>query len=826
MIEHQPYGNDDPYKSTAIERFPRDPAPTQAVQVGFRTDPVATEAWIDLRQVMPGGAVEQGRVAATALGEGLWTADLGPFEGGRVEYRLAGRLADGSLETADFAFEVGKWVSVTGVASLAVDGSQLVIELETAGTPARLRVSFPTDGAARCELVLGEGQVGERSHGSAVPRLEEGPRHARIEGPGIALLLDKASLTLAASRPPSSWPAPQPSSTREAALAEDLFSISLALRWLERPGAFTTPVQLDLRTAADERIYGLGERFMDAQRDGKAWDVRVYEEFKEQRQRTYIPVPFIVTSRANGLWLEADEPSYFDLRHDDATLAIDRLTDPGSPSGARPLLTFTLLAGEKPYDVTAAFTRLTGAIAVPPKWAFGPWMSANTWNSQAIAEEVVNRTLAEDVPATVIVLEAWSDESTFYIFNDAKYQPVPAGQALTLADFEFGGRWPDPKGMIDFWHDNGLRVVLWQIPVHKRLGEPHAQHDADGRHMIEQGYVILEEDGTPYRNKGWWFGDALITDFSNPAAAAWWFSKRRYLIDEFGIDGFKTDGGEHLWGRDLRAFDGSRGLELFNTYANRYVEAYNMFVQEATGGDGVTFSRSGYTGAQRFPIHWAGDEDSSWTAYRASIKAGLSAGVSGIGMWSYDIAGFSGEIPPPDLYMRSTAMAALCPIMQYHSEYHTSADRRDRTPWNIAERHGDPQVLTTYRRYAKLRMRLLDYLHGEAQALSAVGVPLMRYPALEHAEDHDFLAQDEYAYYLGRDLLIAPVTERGVGTREVRLPGGTWVDAWSGAGLQGPRTFHAPAPIDRIPVFVKAESPRLKELLAAFAQWRRDGTEA
>ncbi|MBX3142299.1 MAG: hypothetical protein KF813_00975 [Trueperaceae bacterium] len=814
MIEHQPYGNDDPYKSTAIERFPRDPGPAEAVQVGFRTDPGASEAWIELRHVSESGATSQESIRATSLGEGLWSADFGPFEGGRVEYRLVARQADGSLVESDHAFEVGRWVRVTGVAGVAALGNQVAVSLQTTGAPARLLVSFPTPGAARCELQVGEMASTPALPDLPTPTIENGSAHTSISGPDIALYLDRQRLRLSAV------------STSGGALAgEQQFSVDLALCWLERPGAFTIPIRLGLHVGAGEHVYGLGERFMDAHREGKAWDVRVYEEFKEQRQRTYIPVPFIVTNRANGLWLEADEPSYFDLRHSDATLSIDRIVDPVSPSGARSLLTFTLFAGERPYDVTAAFTRLTGSIAVPPKWAFGPWMSANTWNSQAISEEVVNRTLSEDVPATVIVLEAWSDESTFYIFNDAKYQAVPGEAVLKLADFEFGGRWPDPKSMIDFWHANGLRVVLWQIPVHKRLGESHAQHDADGRHMVENGYVIRNEDGTPYRNKGWWFGDAMVTDFRNPAAAEWWFSKRRYLIDEFGIDGFKTDGGEHLWGRDLRAADGSRGLELFNTYANRYVEAYNSFVQAATGGDGVTFSRSGYTGAQRFPIHWAGDEDSSWTAYRASIKAGLSAGVSGISMWSYDIAGFSGEIPPPDLYMRSTAMAALCPIMQYHSEYHTVTECRDRTPWNIAERHGDPQVLDTYRRYAKLRMRLLDYLHGEAQALSGEGVPLMRYPALEYPSEHDFLGQDEYAYLLGRDLLVAPVTERGVGTREVLLPSGRWIDAWSGSELTGQRRFHAPAPVDRIPVFVKAESPRLGTLLAAFARWRQDEPE-
>jgi len=123
-------------------------------------------------------------------------------------------------------------------------------------------------------------------------------------------------------------------------------------------------------------------------------------------------------------------------------------------------------------------------------------------------------------------------------------------------------------------------------------------------------------------------------------------------------------------------------------------------------------------------------------------------------------------------------------------------------------------------------MRLHDCLHGEAEATAAAGIPLMRYPALEYPTAHDFLAQDEYAYLLGRDLLVAPVTERGVGTREVRLPPGAWVDAWSGAKIDGDRLFHAPAPIDRIPVFVKADSPRLGQLLNAFAAWRDDAPTA
>jgi alpha-glucosidase (family GH31 glycosyl hydrolase) len=339
-----------------------------------------------------------------------------------------------------------------------------------------------------------------------------------------------------------------------------------------------------------------------------------------------------------------------------------------------------LIVADAPYDVTAAFVALTGAIALPPRWAFGPWMSANTWNDQATAMAAVRRTLAEGVPATVLVLEAWSDEATFYVFNDAEYDAVPGGDRLGLADLRFGGRWPDPKGMIDACHAEGVRVVLWQIPVLGRCPTPHPQHDADVAHALERGYVIRHGDGTPYRNAGWWFTDALVFDPTNPDARAWWFDKRRYLFDDLGIDGMKTDGGEHLWGRDLIAWNGQRGTELVNRYAQAYVDAYHGFVTEATGGDGLTFSRAGYVGAQRTPAHWAGDENSTWSAFRASIQAGLSAGMAGVSIWGWDIAGFSGEIPTVELYLRSTQMACFCPVMQYHSELHRRASAATAPP--------------------------------------------------------------------------------------------------------------------------------------------------
>lgn len=781
MITHLPYGIDDPYKRLPTERYPRDPAEGEEVQIGFQT--TSPNTWVVLKTPK-----KELRVSAQRLLNDHRHAALGVLGAGTHRYWIHG---EGEEAVGPFEFEVGRWQVAEKVEGVSCDEKGVAVALATDDPRARatLYLGFTHPGVCRAAFAVRDAPP----HGSEAYRIVQGKELLEVEAEGVSVTLNMQTLELTVRRPGAKDPA---------------FRGSARVRWLESNG-YLTRLQIPFEAWSEEAFYGLGERFSGPNLKGRRWDVRVYEEYKEQGRRSYLPVPFIVSSRAYGLWLDAAEPSDFDLSHDTCTISLEKL-----PTAAA-TLPLNIFVADEPYGVTASFTRLTGNIKVPPKWAFGPWMSANAWNTQAKAEAAVQRTVTEDIPATVLVLEAWSDESTFYIFNDAAYTPTSDKDALSLQDFSFGGRWPDPKALIDECHAQGIRVLLWQIPVQKRLEEPHAQHETDEAYMLKQGYAIRNEDGSPYRCQGWWFTDGLVLDFTNPAARDWWFSKRRYLFDELGIDGMKTDGGEHLWGRGLRAHDGRRGLELFNTYPNAYVGAYHDFVQERTGGDGLTFSRAGYTGAQRFPGHWAGDENSTWSAFRASILAGLSAGVSGVSIWGWDIGGFAGDIPIPELYARSVAMACFCPLMQYHSELHQSAENRDRTPWNIAERFENPSVLATYRRYAKLRMLLLDYLYNEAQALSAVGLPLMRYPALEFTEDYTFLAGDPYAYLFGRDLLVCPVVEKGATAREVLLPTGDWVDLWSGARLTGPTAVVVPASLDTIPVFVRAGSANLETLRRA-----------
>ncbi|MBZ0307827.1 MAG: hypothetical protein K8I82_17295, partial [Anaerolineae bacterium] len=226
-----------------------------------------------------------------------------------------------------------------------------------------------------------------------------------------------------------------------------------------------------------------------------------------------------------------------------------------------------------------------------------------------------------------------------------------------------------------------------------------------------------------------------------------------------------------------------------------YVDMYYQFSIEKKHGDALMFSRAGFVGSQTAPAHWAGDENSTWDAYRHSILAGLSAGLSGILFWGWDIAGFSGETPSAELYLRSTAMAAFCPIMQYHSEYNQHRENRDRTPWNIQNRTGDAQVIPTFRHFVNVRSQLMPYIWQEAQFSAQSGQPMMR--ALHLYDSH----ASPYQYYFGRDLLVSPVVEPDVDQWPVYLPEGKWVDFWTKTPYTGGRTYTISAPLDQIPVF-------------------------
>ena len=279
-----------------------------------------------------------------------------------------------------------------------------------------------------------------------------------------------------------------------------------------------------------------------------------------------------------------------------------------------------------------------------------------------------------------------------------------------------------------------------------------------------------------------------------------------------GVEGFKTDGGEFLFDYDAKLHNGQSGLEAHNLYPGQYIGAYHAFLAQ-NGVDGLTFSRADYAGAQTRPMHWAGDQLSQWSELSAQLTAGISAGLSGVLFWGFDIGGFAGELPSAELYLRATAMACFCPVMQWHAEprsgqffaTHGAGFVNDRSPWNLARQLKDDRVLTLATAFARLRQRLRPYLYEEARHCVAANRPLMAHLCMDFGDDPVACACED-AYMLGRRLLVAPITREGQRERAVYLPAGRWRHYFTQEIFHGQQTCNVNVPLDQIAVFERLDA--------------------
>lgn len=543
--------------------------------------------------------------------------------------------------------------------------------------------------------------------------------------------------------------------------------------------------------------YGMGEKYDGLNQKGKRVVNRVEEKFCFQGDKTYCPAPFFWTDTGFGLYVDTCEVTTFDFLEGEIVIFLPEDAD---------VVVFT----GTPEEMVREYMSLFGPAELPPKWVFGPWISANRWNTQAEVEAHLDALKRYGFPASVMVLEAWSDEATFYIWNGAKYIPVPDGNPLRYEDFDFSGSpWPDPKGMIDKLHAAGLRLLLWQAPVYKEQGPeetPNRQNGLDWADAVRRGLCVNKGDGTPYTiPEGHWFAGSMIPDFTNSDTVKSWFGKRQYLLG-MGVDGFKTDGGEFIYADDVRFSDGSTGKEGRNRYARDYTGSYLRFV----GGERIIFSRAGYAGQHTVPLHWAGDQQSQNGELRSVLRAGLSAAATGILFWGFDIAGFAGPLPTLDLYRRATQMACFCPVMQWHSEpdggqfrelMPGSEGNNERSPWNMAAAYDTPEFIDEMRFWYCLREKLRPYLWETAQVCVRESRPMLRPLAYLWPDDPNAVdCEDEFL--LGDALLVAPYLEENAEHRPVYLPEGEWTGLFSGQRYQGGTTVRA-GTFDRLPVFVR-----------------------
>lgn len=513
----------------------------------------------------------------------------------------------------------------------------------------------------------------------------------------------------------------------------------------------------------DEHLYGLGERFTRLDQRGEHITLWNTDAWGTTGEASYKYVPFVQSSRGYGLFFHTSTATTMGLGTPSQRSA--------TVSVAEPSLDLFMVFGAQPKEILGEYTRLTGRATMPPRWAFGVWLSRCRYNTRAEVEGVAERARAEAIPCDVLHIDpAWLELpnlSCDFAVNETAF--------------------PDLAGMIRKLGERGFKISLWELPY----VASNARHY---REALEAGYFLRDEQGEAISAD---FGAApadgrthAVLDFTNPAARAWWQNRHRPLL-QAGVAVFKTDFGEGV-PVDAQAYNGMTGRELHNLFPLLYNAAVHEVITEEMGRPGMVWGRSGWAGTQRYPAQWGGDPKTDVWSMASSLRGGLNLALSAPGVWAHDIGGFYGSPPSPELYIRWAQFGLLSPLARAHGT-------TPREPWEFGE-----EALAIFRRYAMLRMRLNPYLYNVAWEAHEQGLPMLR-PLLLEFPDDPMTAHIDDSYMLGSSILVAPIFSeaREPVARQLYLPAGEWVDYWTDERITGGRYITRLATLDTIPVYVR-----------------------
>jgi alpha-D-xyloside xylohydrolase len=531
----------------------------------------------------------------------------------------------------------------------------------------------------------------------------------------------------------------------------------LPLGWQKDENDVPTHVFEALSLAPSERLFGFGERFVPLDQRGRRWKSWTTDACSTATQRTYKPVPFGLSSRGYGLFVNSSAQIDFDLGATSSLSAVFTL------QAAE--LDYFVIYGPRLTDVLRRYWRLTGTPPLPPRWSFGFWTSRFGYESRQEVESVARDYRERGIPCDVIHLD-----------------PQWMGAQENWCNLTWDtAAFPDPAGLARYLQSQGFRLCLWENPYVPQGSDLFTEGATNG-------YFVRDTEGEPYLIPGWTEGrtPTAVVDFTNPDAVAWWQERHRQLL-AMGVATFKTDFGESA-PADGFYHDGTPGDLAHNLYPLLYNRAVFEVVDAHSGGQGLVWSRAATAGGQRYPVHWGGDSRTTFGHMAASLRGGLNFILSGFGYWSHDIGGFIHESNPA-LYARWAQFGLFCS----HARAHGTSPRE---PWVFGK-----ETEAIFKKYATLRYRLLPYIYSCAVRASATGRPLMRPLLLDYQNDPTTHTLD-LQYLFGDAFLVAPVFA-GESDVPVYLPNGRWVDYWSKQIHVGPSWITVHAPLDTLPLFVR-----------------------
>jgi alpha-D-xyloside xylohydrolase len=533
----------------------------------------------------------------------------------------------------------------------------------------------------------------------------------------------------------------------------------------------------------DEHYYGLGQNH-EGFLDHRGHPVRCWNDYLAPAAPSTC-VPFVVTNKGYGLlW---DNPSKTTIEP-----GFNERTNWSSEVGNR--VSYFVIAGATADEIYAGYKLLTGPTHMLPKAAYGYIQCKQRYESQDELLSVAKGYRDRKLPADVLVVD-W-----FYY--------TKMGQMDMNPKF-----WPDPKAMNKQLHDMGFETM---ISVWPRF-VPEDRYYAE---LLKNGWLIHTADGKPIDGLPYDLAGSDI-DTTNPDAAKWYWKTIHENIIGLGFDSLWADETEPDLPPNGAYYKIGPGTEYFNVYPLFHTAAlYDGFRKDEPGRRALILSRDVYTGAQaNGAIFWSSDIYPTWDTYRRQIPTGLDFTASGIAYWSNDTGGWQWlprehhpAHPPlldpsdardvvgnyddyPELYTRWFQYATFLPIMRTHGS------RPANEVWSYGK-----QAQPILEKYLRLRYELMPYIYSLGYKTWQTGAPFMRALPLDFPDDPKVAdLRDEYMF--GPAFLVAPVTEQGATSREVYLPAGAdWYNYWTNERVKGGQTVSVSAPIDTIPLFVRAGS--------------------
>ncbi len=511
-----------------------------------------------------------------------------------------------------------------------------------------------------------------------------------------------------------------------------------------------------------EALYGLG------QHQSGVWNYRG-ESVDISQDNTNISVPLLVSSNGYGIYWNNDSRSRVNNRFANYLYISSEVAD---------VIDYYFLYGPELDKVVAGYRELSGQAPMFGKWAYGFWQCKNRYRSQEEILAVAQKYRDLHIPVDNIVQDwFWWNRKGEFVFNK---------------------NYPDPKGMVDQLHKLNFHLMISIWPFF----EPGS---TNYDYMQKQGWFV---DKFKYAKPPYHADGMAVYDATNPQARQYYWDQVNKGLFSIGLDAWwmdttepETEGQEEniLLGHKLAAGSGDRYVNAFPLLDTGAV--YDG--QRAASDQKRVFilSRSAFAGSQRNAITaWSGDIVSDWFSYRRQIPAGLNFALSGIPYWTTDIGGFVfGNPADPafrELFVRWFQFGTFNPILRVHGTRNPDENEL----WSYG-----PDAQDILVKFDRLRYRMLPYIYSVAWKTTSEAYTPMRPLVMDFRTD--VRAQntaDEFMY--GPAFLVNPVTEPAATSRRVYLPKATWYDFWNGVQTEGGHEVTGDAPLDRLPLYVRAGS--------------------